>query len=177
MQDRALAKGAGFYHRCQVGQTRRGPSLAVYVCSPQPSPSPLALHGSYDHDAWVDVSSCTGLKLIHQSDNDYAGFRLSFGNAKAPGGEFFSRGYKANFAPNVGFFGAAMLPFNTFTDDWSDYASTYPTRADTLSKPQAMPPVWNAAGKYYEVDLSWDRVTLNDCVFFECDHPPHPTGF
>lgn len=75
---------------------------------------------NYDHDPFVDVSSCEGIKLIHQSDNDYAGFRLSFGTAKAPGGQFFSRGYKANFSPNVGFFGAALLPFKSFTDDWSD---------------------------------------------------------
>jgi len=75
---------------------------------------------SVDRDAWVDVSTCEGIKVNHMSVNDYKGFRISFGTAKPPG-SFFPQGYKANInPPSVGKFADAMLPFNTFTDDWDD---------------------------------------------------------
>ena len=73
-----------------------------------------------DKNAWVDVSSCEGLKIKHKSDNNYAGFRLSFGRAHPVGGKFFAYGYKAHFNPSVGAFGDATLPFNSFTDFWDD---------------------------------------------------------
>merc|ERR1711871_1875863 len=50
-----------------------------------------------DKNAWVDVSSCEGLKIKHKSDNNYAGFRLSFGHAHPVGGKFFAYGYKTHF--------------------------------------------------------------------------------
>lgn len=73
-----------------------------------------------DKNAWVDVSSCEGLKIKHKSDNNYAGFRLSFGHAHPVGGKFFAYGYKTHFNASVGAFGDATLPFNTFTDFWDD---------------------------------------------------------
>lgn len=73
-----------------------------------------------DHDAFVDVSSCTGLKITHKSANDYKGFRLSFGHKKPIGGKFFASGFKTHFSPSVGSLGSVMLPFNSFTDFWDD---------------------------------------------------------
>jgi hypothetical protein len=73
-----------------------------------------------DHNSWVDISSCEGLKIMHKSANDYAGFRVSFGHAHPKGGGFFAYGYKSHFSPSVGSFGAASIPFHNFTDFWDD---------------------------------------------------------
>eukprot|EP00756_Hemistasia_phaeocysticola_P034432 Hpha_TRINITY_DN16520_c0_g4::TRINITY_DN16520_c0_g4_i1::g.132749::m.132749 len=74
-----------------------------------------------DDQAWVDVSSCEGIKFNHMSATAYRGFRISFGTAHAPGGGFFARGYKADIGvPSVGKFADAVLPFTNFTDDWND---------------------------------------------------------
>lgn len=73
-----------------------------------------------DRNTWEDVSGCEGLKVVHKSANNYAGFRISFGTSHPVGGGFFARGYKSQFNPSVGKFGTVTLPFNNFTDFWSD---------------------------------------------------------
>lgn len=71
-----------------------------------------------DKTPFVDVSSCTGLKIVHKSANDYAGFRVSFGYAHPSGGTPYAYGYKAHFDASVGKFGAAEVSFKNFTDFW-----------------------------------------------------------
>lgn len=73
-----------------------------------------------DHDSFVDVSKCAGLKILHKSSVDYKGYRMSFGTTHPIGGHFFARGYKSNFNASVGSFGYATLPFHGFTDFWDD---------------------------------------------------------
>merc|ERR1712046_479561 len=36
------------------------------------------------------------------------------------GGKFFAQGYKADFHPTIGSFGAVSIPFSNFTDFWDD---------------------------------------------------------
>lgn len=81
-----------------------------------------------DHIVFPDVSSCQGLQLIAKSNVDYAGYRISFGRAHAPGGKFFAFGYKANINLTTvsdgdsddGAFGTVTIPFSQFTDFWDD---------------------------------------------------------
>ena len=70
---------------------------------------------------YPDASSCSGMYLLARSTTNYTGYRLSFGTAKAPGGGFFSFGYKTHFdAPMGNNFKRIELPFTTFSDDWDD---------------------------------------------------------
>jgi hypothetical protein len=73
-----------------------------------------------DQHPFVDVSRCAGLKIMHKSTSNYTGYRISFGTKHPIGGKFFARGFKSNFAPSVGEFGTATLPFHGFTDFWND---------------------------------------------------------
>ena len=76
---------------------------------------------------YPDVSSCTGLEIVAKqrldSNNEegYQGYRISFGNAHAPGGKYFAYGYKSNLkgVPSDDF-GAVTIPFGEFTDFWDD---------------------------------------------------------
>jgi hypothetical protein len=74
---------------------------------------------SSDKTAWPDVSQCEGLKIVHKSDTDYAGFRLQFGRKHVIGTQF-ANGFKSQFSPSVGTVGAVQIPFKNFTDDWND---------------------------------------------------------
>jgi len=67
-----------------------------------------------------DASACKNLVLNVRSLVDYKGYRVSFGDAKYPGGKFFARGYKSNFQAPVGSFGDVVLPFNSFSSHWDD---------------------------------------------------------
>merc|ERR1711871_609429 len=75
-----------------------------------------------DKNSWPDVSGCDAMVLNVMSNNTYAGLRLSFSNAKAPGGKFFSSGYKSQspISAPVGKWGNVRIPFTEFTDDWDD---------------------------------------------------------
>ena len=75
---------------------------------------------NYDWHAWRDVSSCAGLEISSKSFNEYAGFRLSFGEAHASGGKRFAYGYKSHFVPPTKAVGAVAIPFANFTDFWDD---------------------------------------------------------
>lgn len=72
-------------------------------------------------DKYPDVSSCTALEIVAKSNSDYSGYRISFGNAHAPGGKYFAYGYKSNLegVPSDDF-GAVTIPFDEFTDFWDD---------------------------------------------------------
>jgi Complex I intermediate-associated protein 30 (CIA30) len=78
-----------------------------------------------DHvEAYPDVSMCDGLKLTLRSsgmDEEYLGYRISFGNVHVPGGRF-AFGYKANFhVPTLGdHFQDVTIPFRDFTAKWDD---------------------------------------------------------
>lgn len=67
-----------------------------------------------------DVSMCSSLTITAKSSSDYAGYRISFGNAHPSGGKFFAFGYKAHFSPKIGEFGTVSIPFNMFSDLWDD---------------------------------------------------------
>lgn len=73
-----------------------------------------------DSAAFPDISGCTAIDMIAKTTAPYAGYRLSFGNAKAPGGKFFASGYKANFTAPVGALGTISVPIKSFTDYWDD---------------------------------------------------------
>ena len=68
-----------------------------------------------------NVSLCSALQLEVRSNNpEYAGYRVSFGNAHAPGGKMFAYGYKANLVGVTSDFGKIVIPFSDFTDYWDD---------------------------------------------------------
>lgn len=73
-----------------------------------------------DANPWVDVSTCQGLKIVHKSATNYAGFRVSFGHKHPIGGKFFAYGFKSHFSPSVGNYGDVLIPFKNFTDFWDD---------------------------------------------------------
>lgn len=71
--------------------------------------------------SYADVSACQSLEIIAKSNTDYSGYRISFGNAHAPGGKFHARGYKADLKDvSTEDFEAITIPFNQFTDFWDD---------------------------------------------------------
>jgi len=71
-----------------------------------------------DNNPWPDIRTCKGLEIRSRSYTSYKGFRISFGNAHAPGGSFFAYGYKAGFSPPMKEFGSFKVPFSNFTDFW-----------------------------------------------------------
>jgi hypothetical protein len=81
-----------------------------------------------DHTVFPDVSKCQGivLKLRARRDNnqdqqEYSGYRFSFGNKKAPGGKMFAYGFKTTLRDlPTDNFGDIYLPFTDFTDFWDD---------------------------------------------------------
>jgi hypothetical protein len=75
-----------------------------------------------DHTFYPDTSKCTALEIVCKSNIKYDGYRFSFGDAHAPGGKFFARGYKATLTnvPTGDDFGSVTIPFTDFTDFWDD---------------------------------------------------------
>merc|ERR1712178_571751 len=90
-----------------------------------------------------DVSACTGIELDVRSTSNpdpYTGYRFAFGNDASACGKFFARGYKADFsAPSGDAFGIVQIPFNKFTDCWSDATGEAITtcEADSSKCPKA----------------------------------------
>merc|ERR1712118_460786 len=75
-----------------------------------------------------DISTCTALAITCRASVPYAGYRLSFGRAHAPGGKFFAYGYKSKFEPPAdGSMGTVVIPLVNFTDYWDD-ATGDPTK-------------------------------------------------
>jgi peptide methionine sulfoxide reductase MsrB len=73
-----------------------------------------------DSRAFPDISSCTTIDVEAKAAVPFAGFRLSFGTAQAPGGKFHAYGYKSAFSAAVGKFSVASIPIENFTDYWDD---------------------------------------------------------
>mmetsp|Transcript_33456 Transcript_33456/g.106056 ORF Transcript_33456/g.106056 Transcript_33456/m.106056 type:complete len:209 (-) Transcript_33456:25-651(-) len=73
-----------------------------------------------DEQPFPDITGCAALALTAKASSPYAGFRLSFGNAHAPGGKFHAYGYKSHFTAPVGDFGTVTIPISNFTDYWDD---------------------------------------------------------
>ena len=76
-------------------------------------------------EIYPDVSSCTALEIVAKTNTDYQGYRISFGNAHAPGGKYFAYGYKANLElqpndPGDDGFHRVTIAFDDFTDFWDD---------------------------------------------------------
>jgi len=72
---------------------------------------------------FADVSSCAGIELEVRSKSTpdpYTGYRFDFGNDRSACGQFFARGYKANFAAPSGSFGKVQIPFDQFSRCWDD---------------------------------------------------------
>jgi hypothetical protein len=105
-----------FTGACKIVPSLNAPGFITAVAGKQRE-GDNALDG--DH-AWNDVSSCKGLKITAKSMNEYAGFRISFGNAHPILGKFFAYGYKSHFSPTVGSTGPTYVPFANFTDFWDD---------------------------------------------------------
>merc|ERR1712032_1709360 len=73
-----------------------------------------------DRVRFPDISSCDALVLKAKSTTpSYAGFRLSFREAHAPGNGRFAYGYKSNFKATSNM-SDIVLPFHGFSDDWND---------------------------------------------------------
>ncbi len=73
-------------------------------------------------EKYPDVSSCTALEIVAKTNSkNFKGYRISFGNAHAPGGKYFAYGYKSNLegVPSDDF-GSVIIPFDEFTDFWDD---------------------------------------------------------
>jgi len=73
-----------------------------------------------DRTPWKDASRCKSLSLTLKSETDYAGYRVSFGRARAACKKFFAYGYKSPFRAPVGEFGTVTIPFTDFSDCWDD---------------------------------------------------------
>jgi hypothetical protein len=74
-----------------------------------------------DHVAFPDMIHCKALQFVVRSRADYQGYRVSFGNAHAPGGKMFAYGYKANLELDGGDdVQTVTIPFHQFTDFWDD---------------------------------------------------------
>jgi hypothetical protein len=71
-----------------------------------------------DHTAFPDITGCRAIQIIASSLTDYKGYRVSFGNAHAPGGKFFAYGYKSNLVVDES--GVTTIPLDEFTDFWDD---------------------------------------------------------
>ena len=59
------------------------------------------------------------MQIIARSHTLYSGYRISFGNAHAPGGKFHAFGYKANLSVQEEF-DTITIPITEFTDFWDD---------------------------------------------------------
>lgn len=121
-----------------------------------------------------DISSCKNLVLNVNSENDYKGFRVSFGNEHYPPvwKHFFARGYKSDFQPPVGKFGDVVLPLSGFTDHWDD--ATGKAITTCADDPKACPTqkrlknletitVW-AEGVEGDVHLQIKSIRASDCA-------------
>lgn len=74
-----------------------------------------------DHKVFPDVTSCQALQIVARSKTEYTGYRISFGNAHAPGGKVFAFGYKSSMKDvPTDDFGEITIPFSEFTDFWDD---------------------------------------------------------
>jgi len=119
-----------------------------------------------------DVRSCSGLALTVKSNNDYDGFRFSFGSKRSDCGKFFATGHKANFKAPKGEFATVQIPFTDFTDCWDDSTGdAIKTCADdakycpdqgTLTNMETMS-VW-AEGKEGDVHLEIKSVVATGCA-------------
>merc|ERR1712127_536578 len=75
---------------------------------------------THDLVPYPDISSCKALVLRAKSTTpNYAGYRLSFGDAHASGTGRFTYGYKSNFNATTNM-SDIVLPFHGFGDDWND---------------------------------------------------------
>eukprot|EP00587_Corethron_hystrix_P010092 CAMPEP_0113296992 /NCGR_PEP_ID=MMETSP0010_2-20120614/43_1 /TAXON_ID=216773 ORGANISM="Corethron hystrix, Strain 308" /NCGR_SAMPLE_ID=MMETSP0010_2 /ASSEMBLY_ACC=CAM_ASM_000155 /LENGTH=227 /DNA_ID=CAMNT_0000149813 /DNA_START=1 /DNA_END=684 /DNA_ORIENTATION=+ /assembly_acc=CAM_ASM_000155 len=72
-----------------------------------------------DDGPFPDVSSCAGLRLRIAAEEEYKGYRLSFGYRHLPGGGH-AYGYKADFDAPVGVWGDVFVPFENFTASWDE---------------------------------------------------------
>jgi len=88
-----------------------------------------------DSVTWADASKCKSLSMTLKSNVEYAGYRVSFGRAKAlVCKKFFAYGYKAPFQAPVGEFGTVTIPFSSFSDCWDDATGDIITTCDDDSR-------------------------------------------
>jgi peptide methionine sulfoxide reductase MsrB len=126
-----------------------------------------------DSEPFPDISSCRNIELEVMSTEDFAGYRFSFGTAKAPGGKRFASGYKSTFAvPPLGNFGVVSIPIKNFTDFWDDATgdpiktclenSIYCPDQKTLANLQTMS-IW-AEGVKGKVHLEVKSIQASGCT-------------
>ncbi len=84
------------------------------------APGFITMRSEEEDISYPDVSSCDTLRLVlHNSEDTYKGYRVSFGNVSVPGNRF-ARGYKADFTVPSNGGGAVDIPFHDFTARWDD---------------------------------------------------------
>mmetsp|Transcript_24153 Transcript_24153/g.42877 ORF Transcript_24153/g.42877 Transcript_24153/m.42877 type:complete len:156 (-) Transcript_24153:619-1086(-) len=125
-----------------------------------------------DRVVFPDISTCRALQVVAKSLSDYDGYRISFGNAHAPGGKFFAYGYKANLVIDTSdAFVTVTIPLTDFTDFWDDATgdpihtcqedSTYCPDEMTLRNVKRLA-VWGE-GKAGHVDLQIQTIQAVGC--------------
>ena len=67
--------------------------------------------------AFPDVSTCASLQMTLMAEEEYEGYRVSFGTVQLPEMRY-SRGYHADFQAPVGDYGSVSVPFNEFSAKW-----------------------------------------------------------
>jgi len=127
---------------------------------------------STDNKAWADVSHCNSLTMVMKSNTDYAGYRVSFGNAHAVVcKKFFAYGYKSPFKAPVGDFDSVTIPFANFSDCWDDATGNIitPCSQDKRFCPSASAlrnietiSIWGE-GVNGDIDLEVQSISGSDC--------------
>jgi len=135
------------------------------------APGFIKTTSSENGQSYPDLRSCTGLTMsAYAIGPQYDGFRFSFSQAHPIDGNFFSYGYKTNIAvsstPTT-----IVMPFNTFTDKWSDSTgepittcqqnSRYCPSAYYLQHPRTFS-IW-AEGKAGDIELHIQNITAYGC--------------
>jgi len=122
--------------------------------------------------SFPDISSCSSLVLTVQAAQAYAGYRVSFGKTKAPGGKFFAYGYKSHFDAPVGEFADVTISLKNFSDYWDDATGDiiktcqdneiYCPDTKTLKDMQILQ-IW-AEGKAGDVHLQISQIRASGCT-------------
>jgi len=73
-----------------------------------------------DYKSFPDATGCKALSFVARSTTKFAGYRISIGTSKAPGGKFFANGFKAPFTAPLDQFAEVTIPFSDFSDFWDD---------------------------------------------------------
>jgi len=74
---------------------------------------------TWGFSGYPDVSCCEALTMTVMTAEEYSGYRVTFGMAKAEDARY-AIGYKADFFAPVGEFGDVTVPFDGFSVKWDE---------------------------------------------------------